>query len=756
MEAGKIKELVSAMTLEEKASLCSGADFWHTKAVERLGITQFMMSDGPHGLRKQDLEADHLGMNDSIKAVCFPTGCATASSFNRDLIRRLGVTIGRECQSENVGVILGPAINIKRSPLCGRNFEYYSEDPFVASEIAAEFINGVQSENVGVSLKHFCANNQETRRMTVNELIDERALHEIYLAAFEGAVRKSKPWTIMSSYNKLNGKYVGERYDILTEELRDKWGFDGLVMSDWAAVGDRIEALKAGLDLEMPSSHCTRDIHIAKCVQNGTLSEDVLNTACERILDVLYRIVEGHDDSIKVDFLEDHEIARELAKEAIVLLKNDDKILPLSENEGKIAFIGKYAKVPRFQGGGSSHINCIKITSALDAVEEYGIGNVAFAQGFNDDKDEIDEAMMAEAVELAKNSDVAVVFAGLPDAFESEGSDRNSMKMPNCQNKLIEEILKVQKNVVVVLHNGSPVEMPWVNDVKAIVETYLGGEAIGGATTDVIFGRVNPSAKLTETFPHQLEDNPSWLSGFGSKDEVTYSEGIFVGYRYYDKKKMKVMFPFGHGLSYTEFKYSNLVLSSKNIGDSDVLTVKVDVTNVGDRAGKEVVQLYVSDKVSTPIRPIKELKGFDKVELEPGETKTVTFELGRRAFAYYEPQIKDWYVESGEFEIMIGKSSADIVLTDTVEYVADKKLPTIFTADTVFEDIFKVEGGREATIKVIEKYLAETEKCTTLPMDILQSMMGWLPLHATVSFSQKPITMEDIAEAVENLKKIEQ
>ncbi len=756
MDKKRIKELVGEMALSEKASLCSGEGFWHTKTVEHLGIPNFMMSDGPHGLRKQDMDADHLGLNESIKAVCFPTGCATATSFDRDLIKKLGQTLGEECQSENIGVILGPAINIKRSPLCGRNFEYYSEDPYLASETAASYIDGVQSRGVGVSLKHFCANNQETRRMSVDEKIDERALHEIYLAAFEGAVRQSKPWTVMSSYNKLNGRYVGENHDILTKELRDRWGFDGIVISDWGAVGDRVEALKAGLDVEMPASRGVRDRYIEESVRNKRLPEEVLDLCCERILDVVYRAVEGHDDSIKADFMKDHETAREIASESMVLLKNDDSILPLDEKKGRIAFIGKYAKSPRFQGGGSSHINCIKITSALDAVSEYGIVNVRYAQGFDDECDEVNGEMQAEAVALAKESDVAVIFAGLPDAFETEGCDRSSMKMPDCQNRLIYEILKVQKNVVVVLHNGSPVEMPWVNDVKGIVETYLGGEAVGGALVDVIFGKVNPSGRLAETFPYQLEDNPSWLSGFGSGDEVTYSEGIFVGYRYYDKKKMKVMFPFGHGLSYTQFEYANLTLSKSEIGASDTLKVTVDVTNVGTRAGKEVVQLYVADKESTAIRPVKELKGFEKVFLKPNETKTVTFELDWRVFAYYEPKIGDWYVESGEFDILIGKSSADIVLTATVEYESEMKLRQEFTADTVFEDIFKVPGGREAVKAVVDKYLAQGEKCDTMPVEVLESMIGWLPLHATMSFSQKTITLEDIREAVEKLNEIEQ
>lgn len=527
MKKEQIQGLVAKMTLEEKAGLCSGNDFWHTKAVERLGIPEVMVSDGPHGLRKQDQEGDHLGVNESIKAVCFPAGCGAATSFNRELIGKMGETLGNECQAENVSVILGPAVNIKRSPLCGRNFEYYSEDPYLASEIAAAHINGVQSKNVGTSIKHFLANNQETRRMSVDAVIDERALHEIYLGAFEGAVRNAKPWTVMSSYNKVNGTYVGENKELLTDILRDEWGFDGFVVSDWGAVNDRIEALRAGLDLEMPASSGVRDVKIVEAVQNGTLSEDVLDTTCERILNIVYRYVENHDENAVFDLDADHEMAREIAHETIVLLKNEDDILPLSKGE-KVAFIGKYAQKPRFQGGGSSHINCKKVTSALDAVKEAGISNVVFAKGFDDKVDVIDEALEAEAVKAAAEAKIAVVFAGLPDAFESEGFDREHMRMPECQNHLIDEILKVQPNTIVVLHNGSAVEMPWVNEVKGIVEAYLGGEAVGGAVVDILFGDVNPSAKLAETFPYQLEDNPSYLSGFGSGDTVNYAQRAFL------------------------------------------------------------------------------------------------------------------------------------------------------------------------------------------------------------------------------------
>lgn len=764
MEMEEIKELVGKMTLEEKAGLCSGGDFWHTKAVERLGVPDVMVSDGPHGLRKQDQEADHLGVNESIKAVCFPAGCGAATSFNRELIGKMGEILGNECQAENVSVILGPAVNIKRSPLCGRNFEYYSEDPYLATEIATAHINGVQSRHVGTSIKHFLANNQETRRMSINAVIDERALHEIYLGAFEGAVRNAKPWTVMSSYNRVNGEYVGENKELLTDILRDKWGFDGFVVSDWGAVNDRITGLKAGLDLEMPASGGVRDAEIVEAVQNGTLSEEVLDATCERILNIVYRFVENRDENAVFDLEADHEMARQIAHETIVLLKNEDDILPLSKN-AKVAFIGKYAEKPRFQGGGSSHINCKYVTSAMDAVKEAGLSNVTFAKGFDDKEDAVDDVLEAEAVKAASEAEIAVVFAGLPDVFESEGFDREHMRMPECQNHLIDEILKVQPNTIVVLHNGSAIEMPWVNEVKGILEAYLGGEAVGGATVDILFGDVTPSAKLAETFPYQLEDNPSYLSGFGSGDTVNYTEGIFVGYRYYDKKNIPVMFPFGFGLSYTTFDYSNLTVDKKELSDQETVTVSVDVTNTGKVTGKEIVELFVADKESTVIRPVKELKGFEKVALNPGETKTVTFTLDSRAFAYYEPGMKDWYVESGEFEILIGKSIEDIILSETVVVNGTKKKPIVYTANTIFADLPASEEAleilkpwREAngmgTICADEEEDSAASEAMSKEMN--EAMAMFTPLRAAISFADGKITPDMIDEIVEKLNKLPQ
>lgn len=749
MDKASIKKLISEMTLEEKAGLCSGADFWHTKAVERLGIPDMMVSDGPHGLRKQDLEADHLGVNDSIKAVCFPAGCAAAASFDREMIETMGKALGEECQAENVAVILGPAVNIKRSPLCGRNFEYYSEDPYLAGEIAASHIKGVQSRNVGTSLKHFLANNQEYRRMSSSSDIDERTVREIYLPAFERAVKKSQPWTVMCSYNRINGTFAAENKKYLTDILRDEWGFEGFVVSDWGAVNDRVAGVKAGLDLEMPSSHGVNDVKIIEAVKNGTLDEADVDKAVENILNILYRHLENRNEAAVFDRDKDHELSRKLCGECIVLLKNEDKILPLKKS-AKAAFIGEFAKAPRFQGGGSSHINSHKVECAMEFAPEC----VTYSQGYSTTEDVIDEALISEAVEAAKNAEVAVIFAGLPDAFESEGFDRRHMRIPNNQNELIRRVCEAQKNTVIVLHNGSPVEMPWVNDVKAILEVYLGGQAVGGATVQALYGDVNPSGKLAETFPIKLEDNPSYLNYFGEGDNVKYTEGVFVGYRYYDKKKMDVLFPFGHGLSYTEFEYSNLTIDRSEFDGEGVVTVNVTVKNIGSCFGKEAVQLYVKNPENgAVIRPVKELRGFEKVALNPGESKTVTFKLCRRAFSYYETKISDWYAESGEYGILIGSSSRDIRLCGAVT-VKSAPLPVKFTLNSTLGDLMAANVPSEMISPLSDAFFggansgdAENSTLGAGTAEMMMNMMRDMPIRALVSFSQSalsPATLNEI------------
>lgn len=685
-----LKELISQMTLEEKAGMCSGLDFWHLKGVERLGIPSVMVSDGPHGLRKQEDKADHLGINDSIKAVCFPPAVLSACSYDRKLLEKLGEVVGDEAQAKNLSVVLGPAVNIKRSPLCGRNFEYYSEDPYLAGEAAASFINGVQSRHVGTSIKHFAANNQEFNRMSASSEVDERTLREIYLPAFETAVKKSQPYTVMCSYNKINGTYASENPWILTEVLRDEWGFKGFVMSDWGAVNDRVEGLKAGLDLEMPSSNGINDAEIVKAVQEGTLDEAVLDQAVERILKIVFEYLDNKKEQ-QLTLEQDHEFAQHAAEESIVLLKNKENILPLKEKE-QVAFIGGFVKNPRYQGGGSSHVNPFKVTSAWDALSSKE--NITYAEGFSSEKDFYDEKLVAEAVETAKQAEKVIIFAGLPESFESEGYDREHMQLPECQNRLIAEIAKVQPNTIVVLHNGAAVEMPWVQNIKGVVEAYLGGQAVGQALVNILYGIVNPSGKLAETLPIKLEDNPSYLN-FGDGEKVEYNEGVFVGYRYYDKKKMKVAFPFGHGLSYTTFEYSNLKTDKDTMKEGDTIQVSVDVTNTGDCFGKEVVQLYISDLTGAARRPEKELKGFEKVALNPGETRTVTFALDKRSLAWYSTELHDWYAASGEYQILIAASSRDVRLKKTIQWESAQRLPLHIHLNSTLGELLKDERTRE-------------------------------------------------------------
>ena len=753
MTTEKIRQIISQMTLEEKASMCSGKDFWHTEDIPRLGIPSTMVADGPHGIRKHNMEKENASVHESIPSIGFPTACAQAASFNREQIALMGKTIGHECQAEDISIILGPGVNIKRSPVCGRNFEYYSEDPYLATEMAGSLVSGIQSQNVGACLKHFFANNQETRRSSVSSNMDERTMHEIYLAAFEGAVRKHKPWSIMSSYNLVNGQHTTASKEILNDLLRKKWGFDGYVMSDWGAVFDRVTEAAAGMDLEMPTSNGENDKLLVAAVQNGTLEESVLDDIVERILRIVFRYHENHDANAVWDMDADHEIARQIAQETMVLLKNED-ILPLSSDK-QIAFIGKYAKKPRYQGGGSSHIYSRKITSALDAVKEYG--DVTYAQGFDDADDAIDETMQAEAVAAAKDADVAVLFVGLPDLIESEAFDRDDMKMPLNQNALIEAVTAVQPNTVIVLHNGSPIEMPWLSKVKGVLEAYLSGEAAGGAIVDILFGKVNPSGKLPETFPLKLEDNPSYLFFPGEGNVSCYNEGIYVGYRYYDKKKMEVLFPFGYGLSYTTFAYSNLQLDKTELKDTDTLTVSVDVTNTGAVTGKEVVQLYVSDPESFVGRPVKELRDFAKVELAPGETKTVTFTLDKQAFAYYNTVIHDWHVETGEFIIMVGKSSREIELEASVTVYSTVKIPMTYTVDTPMCDIMRDEGAYEITkgyLHVDNLYVNDESQAAAMEAitpKMQDATFYYMPLRAMLSYGDGKMTVADLHELVDKL-----
>lgn len=745
-----LKKIVSEMTLEEKAGMCSGLDFWHLKEVEHLGIPKVMVSDGPHGLRKQDEKGDHLGINDSIKAVCFPPAVLSACSFDRGLMEEMGKAIGREAQANDVSVVLGPAVNIKRSPLCGRNFEYYSEDPYLAGEIAAAFVKGVQSQHVGTSIKHFAANNQEYRRMSSSSEVDERTLREIYFPAFETAVKKAQPYTFMCSYNQINGTFASENKWLLTDVLRGEWGFKGYVMSDWGAVNDRVKGLEAGLELEMPASGGDNDAMIVKAVKDGALEEKILDQAVERILRIIFEYAD-HRKPQEFTMEKDHEEAQHIAEESMVLLKNENHILPLKTSE-KAAFIGGFARNPRFQGGGSSHINCFKTTNVLDSVPYDA--QVVYAEGFPADRDFYDKALADEAVKAAAEADKAVIFAGLPESFESEGYDRSHMRLPKCQNRLITEILKVQPNTVIVLHNGSPVEMPWLGEIKGLLETYLGGQAGGAAAANILYGKINPSGKLAETMPLKLSDNPSYLN-FGGGEKVEYREGIFVGYRYYDTKEMDVAFPFGYGLSYTTFAYSNLKLSMENPTEKDTVMVSADVTNTGKSAGKEVVQLYIRDLTGSAIRPEKELKGFEKVFLEPGETKTVTMELNKRSFAWYNTELHDWFAASGDYEILVGASSRDIRLTETLHLNSSQRLPMHVHMNTTLGDLLRNPETAEAAKKLIQKYLsgeAGSEAASeAVSEEMTMAMTDSMPLRALMGFAG--VSRKELDSVIEKLNK---
>jgi len=756
------------MTLEEKAGLCSGLNVWRTKPVERLGIPSIMMSDGPHGLRVQPGDSgDNLGLGESLPSTCFPSGSALAASWDVDLVERIGKAIGKECQAEDVQIVLGPALNIKRSPLCGRNFEYFSEDPYLSGEIASSHIRGVQSEGVGTSVKHYAVNNQEYRRMSMNAALDERTLREIYLSGFEGAVRQAQPWTVMAAYNRVNGVYASEHPYLLTDILRKEWGFEGFVMSDWGAVNERVSALAAGLELEMPGNGGYGDNIIVEAVSNGQLSESLLDLAVERLLAIIFKAVEAKKRNATYDAKEHHLLARRAAAECMVLLKNEDGILPLKK-QGRIAIIGEMAKQPRYQGGGSSHIIPTKVDIPIDELTTLSNGKVefTFAQGYELESDECNEALIEESVAAAKRADVAVVFAGLPDRYESEGYDREHMRIPENHNRLIEAIAEVQPNLVVVLSNGSPIEMPWVGQAKAVLEAYLGGQASGGAVADLLMGEANPSGKLAETFPQDLRHNPSHFNFPGYGDEVEYREGLLVGYRHYEAKAIKPLFAFGHGLSYTTFEYTSITLDKQEISDSETVRVTVTLRNTGSMSGKEVVQLYVRDVKSSIARPEKELKGFQKVQLEPGEEKTIEFTLDKRSFAYYNTELKDWHVETGEFEVLVGGSSDQIVLNATLKVNSTVMLPKIFTRNSLVGDLVENPVGSQILNRIIQSVIqskhSETDTGAVNQPVINESNkemhlanLGSMPMRILSSNSGGRLTKEKLDDILKQLNEVQ-
>lgn len=693
-----IDELVSQMTIKEKAALCIGGSAWCTTSVRRLGIPEIVMTDGPHGLRRvENVNESHniASLKESIPATCFPTASALAASWDVELIKEVGETIGEECIAQDVDIILGPGNNMKRTPLCGRNFEYFSEDPYLGGDLSAAFINGVQSKGVGATLKHFIANNQEYKRNTMSSEVDERTLREIYLRAFEIAIKKSRPWAVMCSYNKLNGTYCSESYELLTQILREEWKFDGIVMSDWGAIHDRIKALKAGVDLEMPGPKKNSFKQLMTAIRNGELDEEILSKTAKRILKTIVRRYKVKEDKRDFDANIHHSIARKTASESMVLLKNEGDILPIEKPE-LIAIIGKAAKNPKIQGGGSSLVTPTNVDIPYEEIKKIAEGSkILYEEGYTME-DELNQEMIDRAKDVAKIAKIALLFIALPPNKEFESYDRDDMHLSKQQVELIKSVSSVQPNTVVILNNGSPISMrEWIDDVPGVLQAWLMGQGGGKAVADILFGRINPSGKIAETFPVKLSDNPAYINYPGENDRVIYGEGIFVGYRYYDKKQVDVQFPFGYGLSYTTFEYSNLKVSSSKFRDIDGLALTVDVTNTGKMAGKEIVQLYVMDRESKLARPIKELKRFAKVDLRPGETKTVSFNLDMQDFAYYSPQHKSWVTENGEFDIMVGKSSREICLTNRVNLISTTEIPCTLNYNSTIREWLEDERGRE-------------------------------------------------------------
>lgn len=700
------------ISLENCIKLLAGSDFWHTVAIPESGVPAMMMSDGPHGLRKQSEDADHLGIHDSVVAVCFPSAGCIASSFDKDLVHRMGSLLGEECRAEGVQILLGPAMNIKRSPLCGRNFEYYSEDQYLTGELASAFIEGAQYHGIGCCAKHYLANNQENGRMTVSANIDERALREIYLKAFR-RVMDARPRAIMSSYNKVNDEYVGESYRFLTGILRDEWGFDGIVISDWYAVTDRAKTLMAGLDLEMPGGLLTGGNKIAQALKDGVIDKSIVEHSANKIASLAREL--SIERTADYDKELHHAKAVEMAEQSAVLLKNEG-ILPLKTNE-KVLLVGDFANKPRFQGGGSSHINSYKIESVVVNLQDIQ------ADYYPCDYEKADIYTVINELNIRVGEyDKVIVFAGLPDAYESEGYDRADIDLPLNQNTVIEAVAKMHSNVAIVLFNGSPISMPWVNDVKGILEMQLGGEGVGKACARILIGAVNPSGRLAESYPLCIEHSPAYINSRSVKN-IDYNEGVFVGYRYYATKKIKTLFPFGHGLSYTTFEYSKLVI--KKIGER--YCASVDVKNVGLVDGKEVVQMYIKSPISDIDRPIIELKGFEKVAIASGDTVTVKFELGRDAFAYYSVQDDAWRVDSGLYEICIMKSAEELVLSGTIQVDGDEK-PLKINANTTLGELV-ANNKTKAYIEQLLKGYSLAAEGDAIGTDMKKAMILNAPLR---------------------------
>lgn len=750
----KIDKLISQLTIEEKIALCSGRDDWSTMPIERLDIPWIWLSDGPHGLRRAP-ETNKAGYGDQLPATCFPTASALAASWDVDLIYKVGQVLGNECQALDVNILLGPGVNIKRSVLGGRNFEYFSEDPILSGELGAAFINGVQSQGVGTSLKHFTANNVETMRMYNNSDVDNRTLREIYLTPFEIAVKKAKPWTIMACYNRVQGEYGTQSPYLLTEILKNDWGFEGIVVSDWFAVIDRVKAMKAGMHLEMPKVSDVNNKIAVEAIKNGELDIAVVDALVKEILTIVFKAKSLKKEGVILNVEKDHAFARQAAAEITTLLKNDGQVLPVNKKKYKrVAIIGEFAVNPRYQGNGSSQVKPTKLDNALEIIKnEYGEGiEIKYAQGYNLDNDN-DVSLVAEAKKVASTADIVLVFAGLPLQYESEGIDRTHINMPPSHNKLISEIAAIQKNTIVVLTNGSAVTMPWINDVAGVLETWLGGQAGAGGIADVLFGKVNPSGKLAETFPMKLEDTPAFFNFPGEQGNVIYGERFFIGYRYYDARKIEPLFPFGYGLSYTNFEYSNLTLSSKNTTDKEGLTVSLTIKNIGKVKGKEIVQLYVSDSNSTLQRPEKELKKFVKIELEPGEEQIVSFKLESRDFSYFDAKRNMWIVESGEFVISAAASSRDIRLSETIYLQSTQSIPLAFDEYTFFIEYWNNKQTREILLEYMPNWIRGiVTEGDEAEIREYQDFMVEHPMVKYPYITHGEITHEQVKELVERCK----
>lgn len=654
----KIKEIIKKMTLEEKASLMSGKNFWQSMNIDHLGIKSMFLADGPHGIRKQVAAADHLGLNPSEPATCFPTAATVANSWNEELAELIGEHLGKEAAHQKVNVLLGPGINMKRNPLCGRNFEYFSEDPFLAGKLAAGYIRGIQSQGVSACVKHFAVNNQEERRMVIDTIVDERALREIYLTAFEIAIKEGKTKSVMSSYNMLNGEFTNENVHLMREILRDEWGYDGVVVTDWGGCNDRVAGLIAGNELEMPTTDGETNIEIINAIKSAKIEEKVLDECVERLLTLAFETEEALENN-RSDFNKDinHNLAQKVAEESIVLLKNENNILPLKYDQ-KVAIIGDFAETPRYQGAGSSVVNPTLLETTIECFDNSKMQSIGFEPGF-DRYGTNNRRKRTEACELAKKADVVLLYIGLDEVTEAEGLDRTNMQIPQNQIDLLNAVSEVNKNIVVILSCGAAVEMPWINNVKGLVHSYLSGQAGAKAILKAVYGEINPSGKLAETYPLKYEDTSSASHFPGKEVSVEYRESIYIGYRYFDTVDVNVLFPFGYGLSYTTFKYSDIKVDKNG--------VTFNISNTGNMAGAEIAQLYIGCKSDKIFRPAKELKGFKKVFLNKGETKKVTIQFDDKSFRYFNVKTNKWEIEEAEYSISIGAAVNDIRLEKCVK-----------------------------------------------------------------------------------------